>query len=59
MDISIIAIILLLGIVGFLMIYNSIGMEDPNAVLVKWVIMILGIGCLCGGIYLIIKYIFR
>ncbi|HIX02477.1 MAG TPA: hypothetical protein H9861_06965 [Candidatus Ligilactobacillus excrementigallinarum] len=59
MRISIILIILLLIVVGFLMIYNSFGMRERDALVARSMIIILGILSLCGGIYLFVRYVSR
>lgn len=59
MRISIILIILLLIVVGFLMIYNSFGMRERDALVARSMITILGILSLCGGIYLFVRYVSR
>ncbi|WP_290033112.1 hypothetical protein [Ligilactobacillus cholophilus] len=59
MRISIVLIILLLIVIGFLMIYNSFGMKERDAILMRIIITILGILSLCAGVYLFVRYITR
>lgn len=57
MKLSIILVILLLILVGFLMIYNSFGMRDRDAIVSRIIITILGIFSIGAGIYLFIEYL--
>lgn len=59
MRLSIILIILLLIIVGFLMIYNALGVRDRAAAFSRGMIMTIGIIILSGGIYLFVEYLLR
>ena len=59
MRLSIILIILLLIVVGFLMIYNTLGVRDRAATFSRGMIMAIGIIIFGGGIYLFVKYLLR
>ena len=59
MRLSIILIILLLIVVGFLMIYNALGVRDRAATFSRGMIMTIGIIIFGGGIYLFLKYLLR